>query len=258
MLMTKEHYDLMGQFEREHRGRRMDRESKESWPRGIIYQDGHVNELFAAYRRGYAFAVADYRSDLQNLEASRDGYRCDAERLQTEIDTLKASKAEHSEEGTPPASAQDDAKDEAPAAWLLTNTRLGRTWASIVSPFPGEIDELNSQGITAEPLYRRPATAAGDAPEDLLHRLANPLTPYGLLARALRVATGTTLMDMARATGNTAAEISSIEFGRKEPDEGWFERAALFFASTSYGIVVPPSALKAAHKRRAASQQQEG
>lgn len=65
--------------------------------------------------------------------------------------------------GTPPASAQDDAKDEAPAAWLLTNTRLGRTWASIVSPFPGEIDELNSQGITAEPLYRRPATAAGDA-----------------------------------------------------------------------------------------------
>jgi len=112
MLMTKEHYDLMGQFEREHRGRRMDRESKELWPRGIIYQDGHVNELFAAYRRGYAFAVADYRSDLQNLEASRDGYRRDAERLQTEIDTLKSSKAEQSEEGTPPASAQDDAKDE--------------------------------------------------------------------------------------------------------------------------------------------------
>jgi len=108
MLMTKEHYDLMGQFEREHRGRRMDRESKESWPRGIIYQDGHVNELFAAYRRGYAFAVADYRSDLQNLEASRDGYRRDAERLQTEIDTLKSSKAEQSEEGTPPASAQPE------------------------------------------------------------------------------------------------------------------------------------------------------
>lgn len=93
MLITKEHYDLLAQFEREHSGR-FDKEAKEFWPRGIIYQDGRVNEQFLAYRRGYAFAVADYRSDLQNLEASRDGYRRDAERLQSEIDNLKAAEAQ--------------------------------------------------------------------------------------------------------------------------------------------------------------------
>lgn len=93
MLVTKEHYDLLAQFEREHSGR-FDKEAKEFWPRGIIYQDGHMNELFLSYRRGYAFAVADYRSDLQNLEASRDGYRRDAERLQSELDNLKAADAQ--------------------------------------------------------------------------------------------------------------------------------------------------------------------
>ena len=54
MLKSKEHYDLMAQFDREFRHARLDKESKELWPRGIVYQDGMVNELFLAYRRGYA------------------------------------------------------------------------------------------------------------------------------------------------------------------------------------------------------------
>lgn len=54
MLMTKEHYDLLEQFEREFKSRRLDKEPKALWPKGIIYQDGHVNELFLAYRRGYS------------------------------------------------------------------------------------------------------------------------------------------------------------------------------------------------------------
>lgn len=78
-IFAQEHYDLMIQFEREHSGR-FDKEAKEFWPKGIVYQDGHINELFLAYRRGYAFCEADMRSDIQNLEASRDGYRADAER----------------------------------------------------------------------------------------------------------------------------------------------------------------------------------
>lgn len=78
-IFDQEHYDLMIQFEREHSGR-FDKEAKEFWPKGIVYQDGHINELFLAYRRGYAFCEADMRSDIQNLEASRDGYRADAER----------------------------------------------------------------------------------------------------------------------------------------------------------------------------------
>jgi hypothetical protein len=58
MLKTQEHYDLMAQFEREFKGRRVDKEPKDGWPRGNVYQDGGVNELFLAYRRGYAFAKA--------------------------------------------------------------------------------------------------------------------------------------------------------------------------------------------------------
>lgn len=57
MLLTREHYDLMAQFERTFSGR-FDKEAKELWPRGIIYQDGHVNELFLTYRRGYAYGKA--------------------------------------------------------------------------------------------------------------------------------------------------------------------------------------------------------
>ena len=54
MLHTKEHYDLMAQFERAFKHRRLDKEPKDFWPKGVIYQDGHVNELFLAYRQGYA------------------------------------------------------------------------------------------------------------------------------------------------------------------------------------------------------------
>lgn len=54
MLKTQEHYDLMAMFEKEFKGRRLDRESKEDWARGHVYQDGHVNEFFLVYRNGYA------------------------------------------------------------------------------------------------------------------------------------------------------------------------------------------------------------
>jgi hypothetical protein len=58
MLMTKEHYELMANFEREYKHRRLDREKdKENWRRGNVYEDGHVNELFLAYRKGYALGT---------------------------------------------------------------------------------------------------------------------------------------------------------------------------------------------------------
>lgn len=55
MLMSKEHYDLMAAFERSHSGR-FDKEDKSLWPRGIVYQDGRMNELFLAFRQGCAYA----------------------------------------------------------------------------------------------------------------------------------------------------------------------------------------------------------
>lgn len=89
MLQTKEHYDLMAAFERCH-VERFDKETKDLWPKGIIYQDGRVNALFLAYRRGYAYAKADAHSEIQNLEASRDGYRDDARVLHAALERMVA------------------------------------------------------------------------------------------------------------------------------------------------------------------------
>lgn len=58
-LKTQEHIDLMAVFEREFNGRK-DKERKDLWPLGRIYQDGQVNELFLAYRKGYALARCVY------------------------------------------------------------------------------------------------------------------------------------------------------------------------------------------------------
>lgn len=55
LLKSREHCELIEQFDRVFRGRRLDKEGKHLWPMGQVYQDGTVNELFRAYREGYAF-----------------------------------------------------------------------------------------------------------------------------------------------------------------------------------------------------------
>lgn len=57
-ITSKEHYDLMAQFEQEFSHRRTDKEDKARWAKGNVYQDGTTNELFLAYRRGYALGIA--------------------------------------------------------------------------------------------------------------------------------------------------------------------------------------------------------
>jgi len=52
-IKSKEHYDLMAQFEREYPFERLDREPKELW-KTSVYQDGRANSLFLAFRRGYS------------------------------------------------------------------------------------------------------------------------------------------------------------------------------------------------------------
>ena len=89
-LLTQEHYALLAAFEREHRGR-TDKEDKSLWPKGVIYKDGHMNELFLAYRRGHAYAIADMRSEIQNLEAARNGYRDDARALHDALTRMVAA-----------------------------------------------------------------------------------------------------------------------------------------------------------------------
>lgn len=58
-LFAKEHYEIMENFEREFRKEgRLDKEDKELWSKGCVYQNVEMNRLFLAYRRGVAFGVA--------------------------------------------------------------------------------------------------------------------------------------------------------------------------------------------------------
>ncbi|HDR9290487.1 TPA: helix-turn-helix transcriptional regulator, partial [Burkholderia multivorans] len=74
--------------------------------------------------------------------------------------------------------------------------------------------------------------------------LTNPLTPYGMLVRALRIVSGTTLMDMAKALLTTPAKLSAMEFGRAPvTPEFAFDVAAYFDA---LGVPCTEYALRAA------------
>lgn len=76
MLYDKEHYDMMASFERSHFGR-FELEDKSLWQKGIIYQDGRINELFLAFRQGYAYAkTTSYGDGFYDGEEKgfRDGY----------------------------------------------------------------------------------------------------------------------------------------------------------------------------------------
>ena len=58
MLKTKEYYELLLRFDREYKSLRLDKEPKELWSKGAVYQDGLVNRLFCAYQKGYALGKA--------------------------------------------------------------------------------------------------------------------------------------------------------------------------------------------------------
>ena len=55
VLTSKEHYELIEMFEREFTGYRLDKEAKQFWAKGNVYQSGETNALFLAYRRGFAY-----------------------------------------------------------------------------------------------------------------------------------------------------------------------------------------------------------
>lgn len=58
-INSKEHYDLIVMFEKEFKGEgRLDKEAKDLWVKGNVYQDGTLNRLFLAYRRGFDYGRA--------------------------------------------------------------------------------------------------------------------------------------------------------------------------------------------------------
>lgn len=60
-ITTQEHYDLIAQFEKCNWGYRLDKESKDLWSKGHIYQHAELNQLFISYRKGYALAKCNYQ-----------------------------------------------------------------------------------------------------------------------------------------------------------------------------------------------------
>lgn len=64
-LITKEHYDVIAAFERifgqKPHYMRLDKETKDQWARGCIYQNAETNALFKAFRHGVAYAISEAR-----------------------------------------------------------------------------------------------------------------------------------------------------------------------------------------------------
>ncbi|VVE33927.1 hypothetical protein [Pandoraea commovens] len=87
--------------------------------------------------------------------------------------------------------------------------------------------------------------------------LTNPLTPYGMLVRALRITTATTLMDMARYRNVSPSLLSGMEFGRKPVTIDDAIAASEFFSE--HGVAGTLGALTVALQAAiAANQAQKG
>lgn len=81
-------------------------------------------------------------------------------------------------------------------------------------------------------------------PADPIEALKTPLTPYGLLVRALRIVAGTTLMEMSRHCGVSPAFLSGVETNRKPLTANLIASAHDFFAAK--GVPVTLDLLQAA------------
>mgnify|MGYP007069505986 CR=1 FL=1 len=57
---STEHYDIIEGFERQFNGMRLDKEEKELWYKGNVYQSGETNALYKAYIAGYSHARCEY------------------------------------------------------------------------------------------------------------------------------------------------------------------------------------------------------
>jgi hypothetical protein len=58
-IHTKEHQDIIKAFENLYTGR-FDKEDKETWAKGYVYQDGELNKQFIAFRNGYSAGRSAY------------------------------------------------------------------------------------------------------------------------------------------------------------------------------------------------------
>ena len=57
---SKEHYDLIVDFEKGFKGNRLEKEEKTLWVKGNVYQNGETNNLYKAYLLGYSLGRVNY------------------------------------------------------------------------------------------------------------------------------------------------------------------------------------------------------
>jgi hypothetical protein len=57
---TKEFYDILESFEKNFNHMRLDKESKEYWSTGQVYENGEANNAYRAYVLGYSLGRAVY------------------------------------------------------------------------------------------------------------------------------------------------------------------------------------------------------
>ncbi|AJG18800.1 hypothetical protein [Cupriavidus basilensis] len=80
-----------------------------------------------------------------------------------------------------------------------------------------------------------PILAAEQSSEDMLERLRNPMPPFGMLVRTLRIVSGSLLMDMAKDLQLAPSELSAYECGRKPIPEELPRHAANYFEREGIG-----------------------
>lgn len=77
-----------------------------------------------------------------------------------------------------------------------------------------DMSDRDSDAEALRPLLATPLPEPRAEVTEEQPSLTNPLTPYGMLVRALRIVSGTTLMDMAKVLLTTPEKLSAMEFGR--------------------------------------------
>lgn len=98
-------------------------------------------------------------------------------------------------------------------------TRPRERWASeIEGRIRCLLNRANQEEPRAEVMEEQPS-------------LTNPLTPYGMLVRALRIVTGTLLGDMAKSLQMSSAKLSAMEFGRESVTPEIVREVGTYFES---------------------------
>ena len=59
-IKSKEFYEMTENFDKNFSHLRLDKENKENWAQGQVYQNGETNNMFKAFQHGYELARANY------------------------------------------------------------------------------------------------------------------------------------------------------------------------------------------------------